>query len=265
MGHLPVGRIINLSEIMNSETYRNAPIAEAALDVRVRLPRDIGLDVLEAVRDESYSALHARPVKVEFKVGAPESGPLAAPKSEIFNTPLGFAYTTEDRRQVFQIRTDGFTHNRLEPYVDWDSFSREAKRLWAKYVTVAKPEMIEILGLNYLNRIHVPLGAPFEEYFRTYIQISPDLPQSVNSYNLAFQLSWPGEEGIFAFVGQSLAPSLKEGFAAMILNIQAFKQLNKPAAEVQDDEIWKTFNVLRDVKNSLFEGCITELVRKEIR
>ena len=250
---------------MGSETYRNAPITEAALDVRVRLPKDRGLDVLEAIRDENYPVLHRRPVKVEFKVGTSESDPLAAPKSEILNTPLGFAYATVDRKQVFQIRTDGFTHNRLEPYVDWDSFSQEAKRLWARYVAVARPETIEILGLNYLNQILVPLGAPFEEYFRTYIQVAPDLPQAVNSYNLAFQLSWPGEEGILAFVGQSLAPPIKEGFVAMVLNIQAFKPLNRSATEVQEDEIWKTFNILRDVKNSVFESCITDVVRKEIR
>jgi len=250
---------------MGSETYRNAPITEAALDVRVRLPKDISLDVLETIRDETYPALHRRPVKVEFRVGMSESDPLAAPKGEILNTPLGFAYATEDRKQVFQIRTDGFTHNRLEPYVDWDSFSQEAKRLWARYVAVARPETIEILGLNYLNRILVPLGAPFEDYFRTYIQVAPDLPQTVNSYNLTFQLSWPGDEGILAFVGQSLAPPVKEGFAAMVLNIQAFTQLNKSASEVQEDDIWKTFNILRDVKNSVFESCITDLVRKEIR
>jgi uncharacterized protein (TIGR04255 family) len=250
---------------MGSETYRNAPITEAALDVRVRLPKDVGLDVLEAVRDENYPVLHRRPVKIDFKVIATDSDPLVAPKSEISNTPLGVAYATEDRRQVFQIRTDGFTHNRLEPYVDWESFSQEAKRLWARYAALARPETIEILGLNYLNQIPVPLGAPFENYFRTYIQVAPDLPQTVNSYNLNFQLSWPGEEGILAFVGQSLAPSLKEGFVAMVLNIQAFKQLNKPATEVQEDEIWKTFNTLRDIKNSVFEACITDLVRKEIR
>lgn len=250
---------------MGTETYRNAPITEAALDVRVRLPREIGIDILEAIQDEDYPVLHRRPVKVEFKVSGTESDPLAAPTSEVVNTPLGFAYATKDVKQIFQIRTDGFTHNRLEPYVDWVSFAGEAKRLWTKYVALAKPETIEILGLNYLNRIYVPLGTPFEEYFRTYIQIAPDLPQSVNTYNAAFQLNWPGDDGILAFVGQSLAPSLKEGFAAMILNIQAFKRLNKSAIDVEDDEIWNTFNILRDVKNSVFEACITELVRKEIR
>lgn len=250
---------------MSTETYRNAPITEAALDVRVRLAKEVSVDVLEAVKDEKYPILHQRPVQIAFKVGPVPDGAQALAQGEVSNTPLGFSYMSEDRKQVFQIRTDGFTHNRLAPYIDWNSFSQEAKRLWTRYVELAQPETIEILGLNYLNQIFVPHKVEFERYFRTYIEVAPDLPQTVNTYNLSFQLSWPGQERVFAFVGQGLGPPIKEGFATMILNIQAFKRLDKAAKEVDENEIWETFNLLRDVKNSVFEACITDLVREEIR
>ena len=250
---------------MSTETYRNAPITEAALDVRVRLGKETNVDVLETIKDEKYPILHQRPVNIEFKIVPGANGAEALPKSEVSNTPLGFSYMSEDRKQVFQIRTDGFTHNRLAPYIDWNSFSQEAKRLWTRYIEVAQPETIEILGLNYLNQIFVPHKVKFERYFRTYIQVAPDLPQTVNTYNLSYQLSWPNQDRVMAFVGQGLGPPIKEGFATMVLNIQAFKQLDKAAKEVEGDEIWETFNLLRNVKNSVFEACITELVREEIR
>jgi uncharacterized protein (TIGR04255 family) len=250
---------------MSPETYRNAPITEAALDIRVRVPQEIDAETLNAIKDEAYPITRPRPVKVEFKAGPFGNDAQAPAKGEVSNTLLGSAYMSADHKQVFQIRTDGYTHNRLAPYVDWNSFSKEARRLWAKYVEVAKPEIIEILGLNYLNQIFIPLHKPFQEYLRTYIEVAPDLPQSVNTYNLGFQLSWPGDEDVFAFVGQALAPPAKEGFATMVLNIQAFKRVEKSANEVREEEIWEIFSTLRDVKNSVFEACITDLVREEIR
>src|ERR1700687_5190308 len=106
---------------MNQETYRNAPITEAALDIRVRVAKEVGLDVLEGVRDEKYPVIRQRPVKFEFKVGPDGADAHNLPKGEVSNTVLGFGYMSEDLKQVFQIRTDGFTHNRLAPYIDWKS------------------------------------------------------------------------------------------------------------------------------------------------
>jgi uncharacterized protein (TIGR04255 family) len=249
---------------MSPETYRNAPIAEAALDIRVRIPTEVDLGALESVKDDRYPSSRTRPFKIEFKVTSANE-PLAAPKGEVANTALGFAYTSEDLKQVFQVRTDGFTHNRLAPYIDWTSFSSEARRLWLKYSAVARPEFIEILGLNYVNEIFISSGEDFDKYFRTYIKVPSDLPQVVNTYNLGFQLSWPNEEGIFAFVGQALGQPKKDGFATMVLNIQAFKKLDKATAEIGEEELWNTLNRLRDVKNFVFEACITDQVRQEIR
>jgi uncharacterized protein (TIGR04255 family) len=251
--------------LMSHETYKNAPITEAALDIRVSVPAGINLDVLGGVRDEKYPVSRQRPFKVEFMVGPSGNDPQMQPKGEVSSTPLGFAYDSEDHKQVFQVRTDGFTHNRIAPYIDWRSFSTEARRLWEKYARTAQPETIELLGLNYLNQIFLPLGSPFETYLHAYIEVPAALPQNVNTYNLSFQLSWPKEDGVFAFIGQALGPPLKEGFVTIILNIQAFKRVGKPAREVTNEEIWDTFSTLRDVKNCVFEACISDLVREEIR
>jgi uncharacterized protein (TIGR04255 family) len=249
---------------MSQETYRNAPIAEAALDIRVRAPKGLTADVLDSVRDDAYPFARPRLVKVEFKVGQQPGNLPGQIKGEVSNTPIGSAFASADQKQVFQVRTDGFTHNRLAPYVDWASFSGEARRLWTKYESGVKPERIELLGLNYLNQILVPLGASFEDYLKTYIYIPPELPQKVNTYNLSIQIPWP-EDGILVYVSQALAPAVKVGFATMILNIQAFNQIDKSPEDVSDSDIWQVFDKLRDVKNAVFEGSITDLVRKEIR
>lgn len=250
---------------MTVETYRNAPITEAALDIRVRLPEGADIGILEQVQDDGYPNLRQRPVKIEFKVDASNALGESVPKGEITNTPLGFSYSSLDQKQVFQARVDGFTHNRLAPYLNWHSFSAEARRLWGVYREVAKPEIIEILGLNYVNQISIPFGQPFEDYFQTHIHISSELPQGVNTYSLSFQTTWPEGDNILGFVGQSLAPPFREGYSTMVLSIQAFTTVQKPVVEVHESDIWGIFEKLRVVKNSLFEGCISDKVREDIR
>src|SRR5579863_4954847 len=100
---------------MITETYKNAPITEAAFDIRVRLAKEMTTDSLESLKDDAYPKLKQRPVQIQLKFGpvVPEgaaSGPVPA---ETINTPLGFMYESEDGKQVFQVRTDGFTLNRL--------------------------------------------------------------------------------------------------------------------------------------------------------
>lgn len=49
------------------------------------------------------------------------------------------------------------------------------------------------------------------------------------------------------------------------LNVQAFVFLNRPAAELSEDELWATFDRLRETKNFAFESCISDTVRAEFR
>jgi len=251
---------------MSTETYKNAPIIEAALDIRVRLAKEMTTDSLESLKDDDYPKLKQRPVHMQVRI-APiaADGTRVGPTAETINTPLGFTYESADGKQVFQVRTDGFTLNRLAPYQNWDLFAAEARRLWKKYKAFAQPEYIELLGLNYINRIFVPEGMDFSNHLRTYLEVSPELPQRLNSFAMSFQATWPGEEQILVFVSQAIGPVIKQGFVTIVLSIQAFKPLQRSAAGVDEEGMWMLLGKLREVKNAVFEGCITDKVREEIR
>jgi uncharacterized protein (TIGR04255 family) len=251
---------------MSTETYKHAPITEAALDIRVRLAKEITTVSVESLKDDDYPKLKQHPVQMQVRIGPiAADGTLGVPVAEAINTPLGFTYESADGRQVFQVRTDGFTLNRLAPYQNWDLFAGEARRLWKKYKELAHPEYIELLGLNYINHIFVPEGMDLSNHLRTYPEVSPVLPQLLNTFAMSFQATWPGEEQILLFVSQAIGPVIKPGFATIVLSIQAFKPLQRSAADVDEEEIWMLFGKLREVKNAVFEGCITDMVREEIR
>jgi uncharacterized protein (TIGR04255 family) len=249
---------------MNIEIYPKAPILEAGIDIRIRAAKHLELEKLKAARDDAYPELFGKPVKIEVKIeqGGGDNVPPSGAQS--LSVPLGFSYRSADTKQAFQVRLDGFTHNRMAPYDRWESFIAEAKRLWPLYKKIAHPEVIEMIGLNYVNEIFVPLGSSFEDYFRVYLEIPKDLPQVVNAYSIGFQLSIPDGQG-FIHISQAYGPPKKEGFLTINLNIQAFRPLNLPPDRLQDEQLWSFFETLRIAKDQAFEACITDRVREVIR
>jgi uncharacterized protein (TIGR04255 family) len=244
------------------EVYEHAPITEAALDIRVRFEREIGeADMLQA-RDDDYSDLFQRPTTVEVRFEAnPEKRSSSA---TALNASFGYSYRTADRLNVYQVRPDGFTHNRLAPYQEWSLFAAEAKRLWTNYRDTMRPAFIELLGLNYINDIEVPLGSRIEDYFKTFIEVPASLPQVLNTFSMGYQLTIPEDAG-FLKIGQTYGIPKREGFGVIRLNIQAFKQINFQVGVDDEATIWKSFESLRMAKTEAFEACITEKVREMIR
>ncbi|MGA2808283.1 MAG: TIGR04255 family protein [Terracidiphilus sp.] len=246
------------------ETYPRAPILEAVLDVRVRSSSSFSEESLNELRAREHSTYPGfrRPFQVQFKLE--RADPALEPTSQVTSLANGGAMVSEDGRQLFQARPDGFSHNRLAPYKDWVSFSSEARRLWNLYREVVRPEFIEMLGLNYINRIGLPSGAEISDYLRAYIQVPPELPQVLEVHNFQVQMVDPGSQARMSIV-VSFGSVDPDGTIPVTLNVQAFKFLNQSSAEVTENEIWATFDRLRDLKNLLFESCITEKVRADFR
>jgi hypothetical protein len=77
--------------------------------------------------------------------------------TEAVDTPIGWRFVSPDKLHVFQARLNGFTFSRLPPYVDWESFRTEARRLWDLYRAVANPIAPTRIAVRYINRLDLPL------------------------------------------------------------------------------------------------------------
>jgi uncharacterized protein (TIGR04255 family) len=246
------------------ETYPHAPIVEAVLDVRVRLSSPLSEEVLTElkVREQDRYPGFRRPFQVQFKVE--RTNPTVEPTAGVSSQANGSAFVSKDELQIFQARPDGFSHNRLAPYLDWATFRSEAARLWGLYREIVQPQAIELLGLNYINKIAIPGGTEISDYLRAYIQIPPELPQTLEVHNFQVQMRDSDSEARIA-ITVAFGALDAERKVPVTLNVQAFKFVNEPALEVAENEIWDTFDHLRDLKNLAFEACITDRVREEFR
>lgn len=232
----------------------NAPIVEAIIDFRVKLPSGYNATEFSSLKktlsksnypqmDESWA------FEGEIMVKAKQIEQIIKDKGL-----RGYFFKSSDGKNVAQFREDGFTLSRLKPYSDWETVLAEAKTLWELYLRTAAPEIITRLATRYINRMDIPL--PIND-FRRYLTAPPiipeGLPQGISRYLTRVTIGDPDD--IMANIIQALEKSSKPGHVAIILDIDVYKQME---AGFPENQIWPTFENLRNLKNRIFFGSITE-------
>lgn len=228
-----------------------APITEALIDIQVKLPNNFDinkLDLYEKIREE-YQAKHELR-RFEDKFGIKDGQPL----SDISEIKGGYRYTSKDNLYVFQARIDGFTLSRLKPYETWERLRGEGYKLWALYNEITRPIIVRI-ALRYINKIIVPYPIrDFADYFTAPLTVPEKLPQGVNSYFNRVMIYEP-TIGANAIIANSMEPVSKPDFVPIVFDIDVFKIKTEGFDE---EEVWETFDKIRDFKNKIFYNSITK-------
>lgn len=239
--------------------YSKAPITEALVDIRVTLPGEITVADLARVdigEEIGYSQRRNR-FAIEGQIAIGEQVGTATRQ-----THVGYDFLSGDERQIVQVRLDGFTFSRLAPYDRWETFRKEAHRLWKLYQAVAEPVSVTRVAVRYINRLDLPLPLEdFKDYLRTVPEVSPDLPQGLSG--LLMQLAIPQEDiGALLLLNEALLPSPDPDTVSILLDIDLFRELE---TSIDEEELWRTLDQFRVRKNDVFEACITEQTRELIR
>jgi uncharacterized protein (TIGR04255 family) len=235
--------------------YENAPITEALIDIRVELPASLtGLQVLESVHDRVKIRYPGKKKRIYLQGQFSAGDEVGASASQ---TLMGFSFSSDDGKQIFQARRDGFTFSRLRPYGSWPELRDEARRLWDIYGEMVSPEKITRVAVRYINQIDIPFSTiDYKDYFRTTPEVSPELPQALSGFFM--QLQFPQTDfGGLLILTQTAVPPLTPATGSVILDLDVFKETEM----VSDEDVWGLLETLRNRKNEFFEGCITERTR----
>lgn len=246
---------------MNTQLrYSRSPLTEAVIDIRVKLPDDVSLDVLAKVQSELETDYPSRrdQIFLEGELSLDPDAPVAIGSRK----QLGYVFSSDDGRHIFQARLDGFTFSRLAPYQSWESFRDEARRLWNIYRGITHPETITRIAVRYINRLDLPMPMnDLKEYLRTGPEIAPDLPQGISSYFMQLQIPQEDMPGML-ILNQTLAPITTPDIVPIILDIDLFQSESIPNNE---NDLWDLFERFRHRKNEIFEACLTEKMKELIR
>lgn len=237
--------------------YANAPITEALIDIQVSLPPEVKLaafdDVYNRVKADYPSKGDAKLVGATLSFGEQVS---ASAKQD----QIGYLLRTKDGKNVAQVRLNGFTFSRLRPYEHWEALRDEARRIWDIYRDVARPIKVTRVALRYINQFDIKLPMDFRDYFRTYPEISSDLPQRLSGFLMQVHIPQEDFKGL-TLLTQTLVPPPNEETASVILDIDTFRHEVDFSSE---SDLWQFLDQLRNRKNEVFEGCITNKTRQLI-
>ena len=242
----------------SSKHYSRAPITEALIDLRAELPDGVTLATLIDV----HSSIKADyPMRQDFLMVQGQMVAGASVGATASQTQIGYIFSSSDQKQIFQARLDGFTFSRLAPYDRWETFRKEAQRLWSIYQSVTKPKRINRLALRYINRLDLPLLFEyFKDYLRTVPEVSPELPQGLSGYFMQLQI--PQEDlSSLLILNQAVIPAPMPDVVSVLLDIDLFREIDLP-----DDysALWDVLEQLHTRTDQVFEACITDRTRELI-
>lgn len=244
--------------------YRNAPIEEAVIDLRVA----------SAIQDTSRLVELQENLRGEYSdCQAISSRPTNRRKDdktdEDKTSTLGFRFVHHGKTKVLHAGLNGFLFSVLRPYDRWETFRDEARDLWNQYRAVHEFQSFTRVALRYLNRIDIP-GEDIEltEYFRIGPHLPPSLtPQGFNGFLMQIGMEQPDLDcGLVINVGRVDPP--QPDYVSIMLDIDIFRMTEDHAALWQDEEqekVWEFVEQLHARKNEIFEVCITEKTRELFR
>ena len=245
-----------------------APIVEALIDFRVRLPADFEVTRFKDVHAQ-FEAAYPKIEERKFNEHKFEHAPDKEPSHTIADRGIhGYLFHSADGTQIVQFRRDGFTFNRLKPYTSWEQVFAEATWFWKLYVQTCQPIDISRIAVRYINRLMLP-GPDLE--FSDYLAAPPPTPGGPTSSladirpEAAAATSFIGgfvsrvtindlDAGITAAVVQALEPPADDRYIPVLLDIDVFQ---KDMLELSPDAVLIRFDKLREAKNCAFFGSIT--------
>jgi uncharacterized protein (TIGR04255 family) len=236
----------------------NAPIQEALLDIRAKLPQNTALNDLVRFHGQIKERFPNKKERVSFQSGfqVVDGKPVTMTPS---GGPDGYLFEAPKEKKIVQARLDGFTFNKLKPYENWITFRTEAQNLWNLYRTSANPERIIRIALRYINRIEIPLPIKdFKEYLLTVPEIAPTLPQGLSHYFM--RLLIPNEKiRATATVTETMELMNLDKKLAIIFDIDVWMATDYPP---DSTTIWDDLEKLRIFKNQIFFESITKKTKE---
>jgi uncharacterized protein (TIGR04255 family) len=228
--------------------------------LRAVLPSSVTSDGLGALHDRIRGAFPHQEKQVEFAASVVFSA--GAPAASGEQRPNGFRFLTQDRTWIFQARLYGFTVSHLAPYTDWTALRARAAALWEHYVAVANPLAVERIGLRYINRISIPLGATLSEYFNVEPHLGDSLPQNLQWFALQVAMEDPKIPAVVLLQQRPEPDSSGSGEVPIVLDIDVFREWR---LDPRSDEVWSLLDAFRHLKNRIFFGATTEKTREMFR
>jgi len=240
-----------------ARSYKRPPAVETVIELKYRTPIDEQTIKKVAKKFRPHYPRSERQTGVEYRVD------IKTGKIDTVPEWHGLKLASEDAADVLFIRTMGFSHIRLAPYLGWNRFIDGATRNWVTAIGVIGRRAISRVGLRYMNRLDVPVQKDKELKIEDYLRIIPITIEfglkwdPISTYLVHFTRSL-GVDGFFVNVSTGTTDSPLVNHRSLLLDIDVYSDgLNL----LKDSDIWNLAAKMRTYKNDIFEATVTDNAR----
>jgi len=216
---------------------KHAPITEAVIDLHVQARVEFGayVEPLRAAFGESFDSVEEQPAERGRR---------------------GLIFPASPTTEAVQVSENGFAFSKLHPYTSWEDVRDSARRYWEIYRRVVDIETIDRVGVRFINQFHLR----HDQNLSDYLTVVPQVPETVAPEQVADTLSRltirDDKMGISAQVFYVCKPD--ETGVTVIIDTDAATR-----GRFDAEDIWASLEQLREVKNRIFFGSITETAAQE--
>jgi len=238
--------------------YSNAPIKEAIFEIRFD---SINITKIEDLSKFKSVVLDEFPIegKLFNHINLINFEPNVKPKSKLSNELIGFIYQNIGATRQFQVKNNSFTYNVLSPYNTWEEHFATFYKYWELFNEMFKPNSLNRIATRFINKIELPF--PFDKFI-DYITNIPPIPNCLPQFFAHFflQVQVPSHDDKKQVIITETFEPVTGHVLPFILDIDVFQLKN-----LEDKNLIENFSEIRNIKNSVFENCITDLTREIIK
>jgi uncharacterized protein (TIGR04255 family) len=241
------------------EKYQNPPFIEAVCEFR--LPPDSKWDL--TVPGLIYERVSGTfPNKEQQAIQEIEIKPTVKGLEQQVRTEDRVLFFSSDRKTVIQVGPAVLAINALKPYPSWESFKPRIEEAFAALTGVVNVRGFQRIGLRYINVVEIPGKlVRLEDYFDFYPFLGSNLPQDLAGFLVGCVLPFLGGRDLCRLQISNAVPG-RADVNAFLLDLDYY--LATPQAVRMTEALDWIENAHQQVE-SVFEGCLTESLRKIFR
>lgn len=243
--------------------FPNPPIVEAIFDIQYRLAEAFDIQTIQNAATDKFKPQYPitqQQQEAQFTITMPVTDAANPEGKRQFLGVRGFSFVAENKAEILQIRRDGFTLNRLKPYISFDKHLQDMLSAWSWVCTNIPVEEILRVSVRYINVIQIPLAEMplVDQYF----PLLPRIPEKMQVLvagllvQQRFRFDVPGVEAMVTLTHQPIV----QDHLPMIFDIDIHAgQLGT----LNLDELKSKFTLLREYKNRIFFHGTSESLQQK--
>ena len=165
----------------------------------------------------------------------------------------GYVYFTTDQKEKLTLSESDITYTKESPYTGWESFKDFVLKVLNTLSPLLEGITIQRTSIRFINQFSLTDFNDPTEYFNTQITSSAaesSMPYPVTKYG--FRLTFDISEGIYSIVNQNV-----DQLTDKYIYIFDIDVLDRNNILFDIDTIGETLERLRDIKNNIFFGNLT--------